>query len=108
MFGFQPFSTVPFSTAGASTPVTVSVTGVTAQALLGSTFESLGTVVPVTGLQATMSLGTAIANGTAFIVVDVTGLDASALLSSVLLWSEIPINQTPNWVSIDDLNCVCD
>jgi hypothetical protein len=79
MFGFSSFAETPFaSLAVRSTDVVVTVTGVSATALVGNVTVSIPVTVPVTGVYATTYLG----------IVNVWGII-------------IPI-QNPNWVPVDD------
>jgi len=54
--------------------------------------------VPVTGLQATGSIGQVTVNAAAN--VSVTGVQSVGQVGTVSFWLEIDTSQTPNWVEI--------
>ena len=77
----------------------VEVTGVAGTVFVGSVSIVGAANTPVTGLQATASVGT-VAVETGNIVVNVVGVSGTASVTSVTVWITINDNQTPNWVEI--------
>jgi hypothetical protein len=57
-------------------------------------------IVLVTGLQATASVGSVVAAAGADVYL--VGVSAQGQIGSVLVWSVIDDNQTPNWQNVDD------
>ena len=56
--------------------------------------------VAVSGLQATVSVGSVLAAAGADVFV--TGVSAQGQVGNVLVWSIVDDNQTPNWQNVDD------
>ena len=77
----------------------VEVTGVAGTVFVGSVSITGAANTPVTGLQATGSVGT-VSVETGNIVVNVVGVSGTASVTSVAVWITINDNQTPNWVEI--------
>lgn len=77
----------------------IEVTGVSGTAIVGSVTVRGAANAPVTGLQATGSVGT-VAVETGNIVVNVVGVSGAASVTSVSVWITINDNQTPNWLEI--------
>jgi hypothetical protein len=77
----------------------VEVTGVFGTGFVGSVSIAGAANAPVTGLQATGSVGT-VTLETGNRIVDLIGVSCTASVTSVSVWITINDNQTPNWVRI--------
>jgi hypothetical protein len=77
----------------------IEVTGVAGTVFVGSVSITGAANTPVTGLQATATVGTVTVE-TGNIVVNVVGVSGTASVTSVTVWITINDNQTPNWVEI--------
>jgi hypothetical protein len=77
----------------------VEVTGVAGIGRVGSVSIAGAANAPVTGLQATGSVGTVVVE-TGNIIVNLIGVSCTASVTSVSVWITINDNQTPNWVEI--------
>lgn len=95
MFSDFPLSAAPFSGTGFSSGALVSVTGVQGDTQLGTVAFSFGRTVFPTGVQATSQTGTVTLS--LGCTVFPTGVRANAFVGRVLVWSEIDIDDIPNW-----------
>ena len=77
----------------------VEVTGVAGIGRVGTVSIAGAANAPVTGLQATGSVGTVVVE-TGNIIVNLVGVSCTASVTSVSVWITINDNQTPNWVEI--------
>jgi hypothetical protein len=77
----------------------VEVTGVFGTGFVGSVSIAGAANAPVTGLQATGSVGT-VTTETGNRIVDLVGVSCTASVTSVSVWITINDSQTPNWVQI--------
>lgn len=77
-----------------------SVTGVTGTMALGDETPRLSVEVDVTGVEAGDT-----AVGSVVVAINIspvlTGVSATAIIDSPLIWGEITTTQTPNWVEVD-------
>jgi hypothetical protein len=97
MFGFSPFSEVPFSAVGKSDNVFAGVVGVSASGAVGSVVAPAAVVL--VGVSATAQVG--IVTVQTNVVVLVFGVFATGGAGQVRVWGQIVPNPGTAWTEVD-------